>query len=498
MATDLRGTGSPTGEIVAMSDPLSRTPELTDPNVRSGPAAEATDPYGNTRSVALPISGHNQEPDFAPPELQGEVGKLGRYRVLKELGRGGMGAVYLGYDGALNRKVAIKVILPRYSGDPDSRDRFLREARTAAMVKSDHVVTIFDVAEERGIPFIAMEYLLGSPLDQYLKTKGDVPLGHALRIGRETAQGLAAAHELGLVHRDIKPGNLWLEAPKGRVKLLDFGLARIENDDLNLTHTGAMVGTPAYMSPEQARGQKVDHRSDLFSLGVLIYRLTTGRMPFEGNTCTAILTSLAVDTPAPVRQLKPELPDALETLLANLLAKDPAQRPASAKEVAQKLRSIEHAKVKPDAQQPGEPTELAPLAISVQTQYAWEGIQTLPPKRKPTSRQKTPWAGLLISVGLTAAVVVACAAYWFRSPTPTSGPARYQRRLEREVKRQDGSEATANHRWLSRSPGDDRCEAGHSERTVEAGRRETDWRRRDRFRADPREASDSVHPARRI
>lgn len=409
-----------------MPDASSPTPALPQTEAQSPPsgAAEGTvAPDEKTVTVALSKLPGNQELSFAPAVHRGEVGQLGRYRVLKELGRGGMGAVFLAFDHRLERKVALKVMRPRYADNSDSRERFLREARTAAMVKSDHVVTIFDVGEEQGIPFIAMEYLLGCPLDQYLKTKGELPLAHAMRIGREAALGLAAAHNLGLVHRDIKPGNLWLEAPKGRVKLLDFGLARIENDDLNLTHTGAMVGTPAYMSPEQARGQKVDYRSDLFSLGVLLYRIVTGEMPFKGNTATAILTSLAVDTPAPVRQLKPELPEALETLLANLLAKDPAQRPASAKEVAQKLRSIEHAKVKPDAQQPGEPAELAPLVISAQTQYAWEGIHTSPPKRQRIVRRRNPLAAILAGIGVLPVVAVfAFAVIWSQSPPSPQGP----------------------------------------------------------------------------
>ena len=160
----------------------------------------APDPFPNTEV----------EPNFAPPQRAGEVGTFGRYRVLKKLGQGGMGAVYLGYDGTLERKVALKVMLPQYAANRGARDRFLREARSAAKVKSDHVVTIHDVGEERGVPFIAMEYLLGYPLDQYLRKKGELPLAQALRVCRETAIGLAAAHALGLVHRDIKPANLWL------------------------------------------------------------------------------------------------------------------------------------------------------------------------------------------------------------------------------------------------------------------------------------------------
>lgn len=331
-------------------------------------------PRGETLSAVPPSSTQDHEPDFAPAEHAGEVGRLGRYRVLKQLGRGGMGAVFLGFDARLDRKVALKVILPHYAAKPEARERFLREARTAAMVKSDHVVTIFDVGEERGIPFIAMEYLLGYPLDKYLKTKGELPQDQMLRVGRETALGLAAAHELGLVHRDIKPGNLWLEVPRGRVKLLDFGLARVENDDVHLTHSGAVVGTPAYMSPEQGRGEKVDHRSDLFSLGVMLYRLSTGAMPFRGSSTMAILTSLAVDTPTPVRQLNPELPDALEAVIGHLLAKDPAHRYQSAMEVVEALRDVEHPRTGSGPLPVPVPVQPVPMVISVQTQNVWDGI----------------------------------------------------------------------------------------------------------------------------
>src|SRR5262249_50436617 len=199
---------------------------------------DSRDQLDTTQPRVLGAVGARGAPTFAPPERPGEVGRLGRYRVLKKLGQGGMGAVYLGYDSALDRKIALKVMLPQFAAETDPHERFLREARAAAKVKNEHVVTIYDVGEERGTPFIAMEYLLGSPLDQFLRTKGELPLLQVLRVVRETALGLAAAHELGLVHRDIKPGNLWLEAPRGRVKSLDFGLARPPNDQVDLTRSG--------------------------------------------------------------------------------------------------------------------------------------------------------------------------------------------------------------------------------------------------------------------
>src|SRR5262249_46369501 len=160
---------------------------------------------------------------------------------------------------------ALKVMLPRYATDPAARARFLREARAAARVKHDNVVTVYEADERDGVPYIAMEFLEGYPLDEYLRKKGCPPIPQALRIAAEAAAGLAAAQNLGLVPRDVKPANLWLEAPQGRVKVLDFGLARPVDAEAELTRAGAVVGSPAYMSPEQARGERVDHRTDLFS-----------------------------------------------------------------------------------------------------------------------------------------------------------------------------------------------------------------------------------------
>ncbi|MBY0457490.1 MAG: serine/threonine protein kinase, partial [Gemmataceae bacterium] len=163
-------------------------------------------------------------PAFGPPADPHEVGTLGPYRVVKQLGRGGMGAVFAAVDTRLNRRLALKVMLPEVAADAESKERFLREARAAAQVTHDNVVTVYEADERDEMPYIAMQFLTGCPLDAYLKRKGRIPLTHAVRIGRETAAGLAAAHDQGLVHRDIKPGNLWLEAPNGRVKVLDFGL----------------------------------------------------------------------------------------------------------------------------------------------------------------------------------------------------------------------------------------------------------------------------------
>jgi hypothetical protein len=261
--------------------------------------------------------------------------------LLAELGRGGMGVVYRAEDSDLRRPVALKVMRPDVAVRPGARERFLREARAAAGLKNDHIVTIHQVGEDRGVLFLAMEYLDGENLEARLTRAGKLPLGEVLRIGREIAEGLAAAHERGLIHRDIKPANVWLEArpgepgegssPRCRVKLLDFGLARDVADD-GLTQEGAVLGTWGYMAPEQARGEAVDHRCDLFALGAVLYRACTGQPPAGTASRPA---------PRPPAELNPEVPPALSDLVQRLLAADPAARPATARAVAEALRALE-------------------------------------------------------------------------------------------------------------------------------------------------------------
>jgi len=270
-----------------------------------------------------------------------DLASIAHYRLRRLLGQGGMGAVFLADDTQLQRSVAVKVILPEMAAEPTARDRFLREARAAAAVKSDHITTIYQVGQHNDVPFLVMEYLQGESLDDRLGRVKALPLGDVVRIGREVAEGLAAAHEAGLVHRDIKPANVWLEAPNSRAKLLDFGLARPARETTHLTETGLIIGTPDFMSPEQARGESVDARSDLFSLGVMLYGICTGRLPFQGTTIMAVLTALATHTPRPLREEIPDLPAELSNLVSCLLEKEPDRRPASARVVAEELRRIE-------------------------------------------------------------------------------------------------------------------------------------------------------------
>jgi Leucine-rich repeat (LRR) protein len=286
---------------------------------------------------------------LAPPRTPDEMGRLGDYRVLEVLGSGGMGVVFRAEDIRLRRHVALKAMRPALAANPKARQRFLREAQLTASLSHDHVVPIHHVGEEKGVPFLAMPLLQGESLDCRLKRGGRLPLAEVLRIGRETADGLAAAHAHGLIHRDIKPANLWLEtladepgglSPRYRVKILDFGLARSGEGDVHLTQSGAIVGTPAYMAPEQADG-RVDHRADLFSLGCVLYRMATGEVPFAGDKPLEVLRKVTRDQPRPPRKINPELPAALADLIMQLLEKDPARRPASAGEVVESLQSLE-------------------------------------------------------------------------------------------------------------------------------------------------------------
>ncbi len=313
-----------------------------------GPTLSSTDlrtpaPDGLTQDQTTVLS------LLQPPQQTGELGRLGGYRVLEVLGRGGMGVVFRAEDERLRRAVALKAIRPELAAVPAVRERFLREARAAAALAHDHVVPVYEAGEDGGTLYLAMPLLPGESLEDCLKREGRLCVPEVLRVGRELAEGLAAAHAAGLVHRDVKPANVWLEglppgpdgAPRRRARLLDFGLARTGGADARLTQTGAVVGTPGYLSPEQARGQAVDARTDLFSLGVVLYRLATGRLPFEGADPLSALVALAQGSPRPPRQVNAEVPPALNRLILRLLSRDPADRLPSARAVAEELAAIE-------------------------------------------------------------------------------------------------------------------------------------------------------------
>jgi len=269
---------------------------------------------------------------LAPPQQPEELGRLGGYRILEVIGAGGMGVVFRAEELSLLRQVALKAMLPHLAAHPTARQRFLREARAAAALQHDRIVPIYQVGEERGVPFLVMPFLRGQALETLLQRQPRLPEADIRRIGRELAEGLLAIHERGLVHRDIKPGNIWLEGEAGRVKILDFGLAR-SLGDVQLTQEGCLVGSPAYMAPEQARRQPVDARADLFSMGCVLYRMVSGRLPFQGEDALSTLFAITHTEPLPLEDCSRDLAQ----LIAQLLAKSPEQRPTSARVVLSAL-----------------------------------------------------------------------------------------------------------------------------------------------------------------
>jgi formylglycine-generating enzyme required for sulfatase activity/serine/threonine protein kinase len=304
----------------------------------------------STPTGAVSASSPDTSYDFlAPPQAPDEIGRLGPYRVLQVLGQGGMGMVFKAEDPRLDRLCALKTMLPEIARKPAMKERFLREAKAAAKIEHDHIIPIYQVDEAGGVPYISMPFLKGASLEDYLKQKEKGRAGAALtmpqiiKIAREIARGLAAAHERGMIHRDIKPANIWLDGSAGgRVKILDFGLARLSQatGEQNLTQSGAIMGTPSYMAPEQAQAQKLDGRADLFSLGVILYRLCTGELPFKGHDPISTLMALAMHNPPPPSQINPAIPPALSDLVMRLLAKDPEQRTASANDVLRELQAV--------------------------------------------------------------------------------------------------------------------------------------------------------------
>jgi len=260
--------------------------------------------------------------------------KVSHYRILEKLGAGGMGVVYKAEDTALQRTVALKFLPPELTRDAEAKQRFLHEARAAARLDHPNICTVYEVGESDGQLFLAMACYDGMTLREKLKA-GPLPWAEAAALAMQAAAGLSEAHAHGIVHRDIKPANLFLTA-KGQVKILDFGLAKLTGASV-LTQTGTTVGTAHYMSPEQARGEAVDARSDLWSLGVVLYELVAGRPPFRGEYAQAVIYGILNEAPPPVTEFAPDVPPALQGVVAKCLAKDPAARPAAAGELADAL-----------------------------------------------------------------------------------------------------------------------------------------------------------------
>ena len=325
--------------------------------------------------------------------------RLGPYEIFELLGAGGMGEVYKARDTRLGRIVAIKVLPPDKVADAERKQRFLQEAKAASALNHPHIMAIYDIASEAGVDFIVMEYVPGKPLSSLIPRAG-LPLGEALKYAAQMADALASAHAAGIVHRDLKPGNL-IVTDSGNVKLLDFGLAKLVSpvsSDSEATRTlrtqeGAVMGTAAYMSPEQAEGRPVDSRSDTFSFGVMLYEMITGQRPFRGDTSISILSGILRDDPAPPRQLVSDLPAEVERVILRCLRKDPGRR----------FQHMEDLKVALE--------ELREDTIS----GILRGVQAPAPRAK-----SRPWRWMAVAAAVLAA---AAGALWFgTSRKSTSAP----------------------------------------------------------------------------
>ena len=328
--------------------------------------------------------------------------QLGAYRIVKILGAGGMGVVYEAEDPTLQRSVALKVMKQEHALSSQARERFLREARAAAALQHDHILPIYHVGDEGGVVFLVMPLLQGETLEDRLRRTPTLSTEQILRIGREIAEGLAAAHGRGLIHRDIKPANLWLEAGRDRVKIMDFGLARpIGEVDGHLTQSGMILGTPAYVAPEQGRGEEVDGRAALFSLGCVLYRMGAGAPPFQRKDPLSTIVAAATETPASPRQINQAIPASVSDLILKLLAKAPADRPQSASEVVDRVTDLELAMLRsaPDTSSLARPQALRPI------------------RQRPKFRH---WA--LGSAAVLIALVIFGVVYAIRFSTPTENP----------------------------------------------------------------------------
>ena len=318
----LAGDDTPSAMTEALGDASATPRQADDPN--------------HTRT----LSGASVEPEpvlhfLEPPTGPDALGRLLHYQMTEILGKGGFGIVFRAFDEKLHRVVAIKVMAPELAASATARQRFLREARAAAAVRHEHVIDIH-VVDHEPIPYLVMEYVAGQTLQEKLSRSGPLELKEILRIGHQIACALGAAHKQGLVHRDIKPANILLENGASRVKVTDFGLART-TDDGSITQPGMVTGTPMYMAPEQAEGLAIDHRADLFSLGSVLYTMCTGRAPFRASTTLGILKRVCEETPRPIRELNPDIPEWLCALVEKLHAKKPEERFPSAKEVEELL-----------------------------------------------------------------------------------------------------------------------------------------------------------------
>ena len=295
----------------------------------------------------LPI-GQGRPLGGAAPDM--EASKLGRYAIQSELGRGAMGVVYKATDTALERTVAVKTVNMALERDGADRyeARFYQEARAAGSLNHPNIVTVYDVGKEGNVAYMAMEFIEGQELRSLLAEGRALPVSQAVSIAAQVAEGLAYAHQHGVVHRDVKPANIMVLAD-GPVKITDFGIARMRASTDELTQTGMMLGSPKYMSPEQVIGKRADHRSDIFSLGVILYETLTGAAPFTGENVTALMYQIVNFAPPAPSAVNPAVPELLNFIVAKMLAKPLEERYQSAQELANDLRNCERQITSPAA-----------------------------------------------------------------------------------------------------------------------------------------------------
>ncbi|MBC7967454.1 MAG: serine/threonine protein kinase [Fuerstia sp.] len=341
------------------------------------------------------------------------IGRMAHYDIIRCLGRGGMGTVFEAFDTKLFRPVAIKFMASSLAASEKARSRFLREARVAASINHPNVVTIHAVDEYDGRPYLVMEFVSGTTLHEHVRKIGPLPLGDILRISRQIATGLRAAHDKGIVHRDIKPGNILLESSVQRVKIVDFGLAQVIFELSDITSLGQTLGTPRYMSPEQIEGSRVDERADLFSFGCVIYMMCVGHPPFSGNSITVLHTILR-DAHVPIRQVMPQIPQALSDMVDSLLSKSREQRLQTAAIVEETITGIarggtpsdeylrvQHAEKKPlpaktRSSLPGIGAAVALVAASAMLAWSIWGQRTPPEKPSTVPTQQEDPQGMSV------------------------------------------------------------------------------------------------------
>ena len=267
--------------------------------------------------------------------------EVGRYQVLEKLGEGAMATVYKAFDPSINRELVIKFLHANLCTTEEYRSRFLREAKAAGMLSHPNIVTIFDVGEIEGRPYIAMELLNGGPLDELVPKGTELPLRDVLTLGIQIANALDYAHSKGIFHRDVKPANIIRLADGKTVKLVDFGIAHVAaGDSMDATTAGTIMGTPHYMSPEQARGGTIDARSDLWAVGVMLYQLLTGKRPFNADSIATLLLRITQEAPKPVGELRADIPASLRRVIARTLNKQPEKRFQSGRELAEALTRV--------------------------------------------------------------------------------------------------------------------------------------------------------------